>query len=246
MTLIFLNNSIDLKSTIRFIYFDVDDTILDHKSAERAALQLTHDHFAALKCISIQELWHHYHTNNIKLWQDYGRGKIDRPFLEYNRFARTLRDLNISSIDPDEMRAFYMQSYQDNWRWIDHAQTVLDELYQIYPIGFLTNGFRELQRAKADQFKLWSYTKHYVISEEVGHMKPSHQIFEFATKLVNVPANEILYVGDSFTSDILGGSTFGWKTAWYTKSQDPESIKQATFVFDDLLKLPDLIQNVLH
>ncbi len=235
-----------MKSNIRYIYFDVDDTILDHKSAERAALQLTHDHFAELKIISIQDLWQHYHANNVTLWQDYGNGKIDRPFLEYNRFARTLTDLNISSIDPDVMRAFYMQCYQDNWRWIEHAENVLDVLIQTYPIGFLTNGFRELQRAKADQFKLWSYTKYYVISEEVGYMKPSPEIFDYATKLVNFAPHEILYVGDSFTSDILGASNFGWKTAWFTKSQDPDSIRHATFAFDDLQKLPELIQNVLH
>ena len=235
-----------MKSKIRFIYFDVDDTILDHKSAERAALQLTHDHFAELKGITIQDLWHHYHLNNLKLWQDYGHGLIDRPYLEHNRFAFTLRDLNISTIKPDEMRTFYAQSYQNSWSWIEHAEYVLNELIKTYPIGFLTNGFRELQRAKANQFNLWSYTKHYVISEEVGHMKPSPEIFEFATKLVNLSPDEILYVGDSFTSDILGGSKFGWKTAWYTKSQDLESIKHATFTFDDLQKLPYLIQNILH
>ena len=235
-----------MKSNILFIYFDVDDTILDHKSAERASLQLTHDHFAELKIISIQDLWHHYHTNNVKLWQDYGHGKIDRPYLEYNRFAFTLSDLKISTIDPDDMRSFYMQCYQDNWSWVEHAENVLNELNQTYQLGFLTNGFQELQRAKADQFKLWTYTNHYVISEEVGYMKPSPEIFEYATKLANVAPHEILYVGDSFSSDILGGSRFGWKTAWFTNSQDPESIKHATLVFDDLQKLPDLIQNILH
>ena len=235
-----------MNSNIRFIYFDVDDTILDHKSAERAALQLTYDHFAELKRTSIQDLWHHYHTINVKLWQDYGHGLIDRPYLEINRFTLTLNDLGISTIDPNEMRSFYMKCYQKNWSWMEHAEIVLKELHKNYPIGFLTNGFRELQRAKADKFNLMSYGKHYVISEEVGHMKPSREIFEFATKLANVPAHQILYVGDSFPSDILGGSRFGWKTAWFTNSQDPESIKYATIVFDDLQKLPDLIQNVLH
>lgn len=235
-----------MKPNIRFLYFDVDDTILDHKAAERAALKQTHDHFPEFGTISVQELWHHYHANNVMLWHEYGIGEIDRAYLEINRFAFTLRDLDISTIDPDTMRAFYMKSYQDNWRWIDHAQQVLNDLSKQWPIGFLTNGFRELQRAKADQFNLWSYTEHYVISEEVGFMKPSREIFEFATKRVNVEPEQILYVGDSLTSDIIGGSDYGWKTAWYTQSTDPKKLIKATITFDDLQKLPEMIQNILH
>lgn len=222
-----------MKKDIRYIYFDIDDTILDHKSAERAGLQDTHDNLEFLQPIPLQELWDVYHSNNKKLWKDYGAGRIDREFLEHSRFAWTLRDLGIETSNTTKMRETYMQYYEDHWEWIPGAKEALAVLSKQYSVGFLTNGFAEVQQKKAEKFGLFDLTENYIISENVGFMKPMPGIFEYATRMAEVQPEEILYVGDSFISDIEGGSAFGWKTAWFTNSQDASQTKKATFAFDD-------------
>ncbi len=234
-----------MNKPIKFIYFDIDDTILDHKSAERAALQDTRSEFDILLDIEIEKLWDAYHANNAQLWIDYGLGKIDRPSLERFRFERTLKDLGLPSAEYANIRYVYMEYYKRHWSWIEGAEKALEAISQRFPIGFLTNGFAELQNAKINQFKLKRFGKTYVISEEVGYMKPSPQIFEHATKLATVEPDEILYVGDSFISDIRGASLFGWHTAWFTQSPDPAKAKVSSFMFEDFQKLPALICNYI-
>lgn len=235
-----------MKRTIKFIYFDIDDTILDHKSAERAALQDTRDALPYLQNVEIEKLWSYYHKNNKRLWTEYGAGRINRELLENNRFEWTLRDLGLDIQEAAKMREIYMSFYEKHWIWIENAKEVLATLSTEYPIGFLTNGFAEVQRAKAERFNLETISDHYIISEEVGFMKPSPGIFEFATRAVNCEPDEILYVGDSFASDIEGGSASGWKTAWYTFQPELAKAKKADIVFDDFSKLPELIAKLAN
>jgi putative hydrolase of the HAD superfamily len=235
-----------VKRNIKVIYFDIDDTILDHKSAERAALQDTRDALPILQNVEIEELWNYYHKNNRRLWTEYGAGRINREILENNRFEWTLRDLGLNISDAAIMREVYMEFYEKHWIWIDNAKEVLAILSAEYPIGFLTNGFAEVQRAKALRFNLDTISDFYIISEEVGFMKPSPGIFEFATRSVNCEPEEILYVGDSFVSDIEGGASYGWKTAWYTFQPELSKAKVANIVFDDFRNLPDLIAKFVN
>ena len=235
-----------MKQPIRFIYFDVDDTILDHRKAEKKALIDIHSQFEALASVSIQRLIDQYHDVNVGLWTDYGLGKIDRSHLELNRFRFTLEALDIQDINYDEVRTSYMNQYYKHWDWIDHARETMISIAEKWPIGFLTNGFAEVQRAKAQKFSLYDYSDKYIISEDVGFMKPAPEIFSYATKMAGVNPHEILYVGDSFTSDVIGASTFGWNTAWFTTDSDPLKKSKATFVFDDFRKLTELIENRRH
>jgi len=68
-------------------------------------------------------------------------------------------------------------------------------------------------------------------------MKPHPKIFDHSTELAGVNRDEILYVGDSFTSDVTGGAKAGWKVAWYTRSPIEQGYKLADLIFDDFDKL---------
>lgn len=245
MSIIHSNIPITLKSPIKFIYFDVDDTILDHRRAERQALAEIHSLYEILQTTKLEDFTHRYHLINVELWQKYGLREIDRAYLEYHRFADTLKWFSIEA-DPVEIRTTYMQIYRSKWGWVDYAHQTLRTLNQQYPIGFLTNGFSEIQRWKAEKFGLYEFGDHYVISEDVGHMKPSKEIFRFATTKVQCPADSIIYIGDSFVSDIQGASDYGWYTGWFNREAQVEEAKKqrASFVFDDFRKLPELIETL--
>jgi YjjG family noncanonical pyrimidine nucleotidase len=234
-----------LNTLIKFIYFDVDDTILDHRKAERLALAETYSIFTVLHKADLEDFRERYHHINVDLWQKYGLREIDRPYLEYHRFADTLKWFSIDA-DPVEIRNTYMNLYRAKWGWVDEAEKILTVLSIKYPIGFLTNGFSEIQRWKAEKFDLHRFGDNYVISEDVGHMKPSSEIFDFATKKAGCNPSEVLYIGDSFVSDIQGGAAFGWKTGWFNRdrSPDPEKVDVADFVFDSFIKLPELIESL--
>ncbi len=225
----------------KFIYFDLDDTLLDHKSAEQSALRDVHEHFSLFDEISSNKLVDAYHDINKKQWYLYSRGKVSRDELQRNRFEQTLQQLTLNGDRYDEVGTHYLQCYQKHWRWIDGAEKTYKQIARNYPVGILTNGFAETQRKKVSKFDFHKSAKQIVISEEIDALKPDPKVFRHATELADVSSDDILYIGDSFTSDIQGGSCFGWNTAWYTQNGSQELRQKADFVFSDFNQLIQLL-----
>lgn len=227
----------------KFIYFDLDDTLLDHKSAEQSALRDVHKHFTLFDEVSVRDLVDTYHDINKKQWDLYSNRKVSRDELQRNRFEQTLQQLTLKGDQYDKVGSYYMQCYQNHWKWINGAEDTYQQIAKKYPVGILTNGFAETQRKKVSKFDFHKSAKQIVITEEIDALKPDPKVFRHATELADVAADDILYVGDSFSSDIQGGSRFGWNTAWYTQNGSEQLHQKADFVFSDfnhLIKLLDL------
>lgn len=217
----------------KFIYFDLDDTLLDHKKAEQNGLKDIHAHFEAFNDISLDDLNHTYHQINKGLWEEYGRGEIDRHILHRRRFEETFVELGVDGSLYEEAGNIYMGFYRTHWEWIEGAKEAFDRIRSIYDVGIITNGFAETQWMKIDQFGFRDMVSQIIISEEIGVMKPHSKIFNHATELVGLDRYEILYVGDSLTSDVKGAKEAGWKVAWYTSNPTKEGEELADLVFDD-------------
>lgn len=221
----------------KFIYFDLDDTLLDHKSAEVAALQDVCQHFSLFDDTTADKLAKTYHLVNSELWSQYSKGDVTREQLQRNRFEQTLNQLDLDCSHHEQVGTFYMKCYRDHWQWIDGAREAYQKILASYRVGILTNGFAETQRLKFQKFDLYNSADQVVISEVVGALKPDPKVFQHATELAEVAPDEILYVGDSLTSDIEGGSNFGWNTAWLTDNGTLDQHEKADFVFSDYKEL---------
>lgn len=226
----------------KFIYFDLDDTLLDHRSAERAGLLDVHAHFSLFSEVSSTALIDTYHRVNSAQWRQYSQGEISRDQLQRNRFEQTLKQLSLPSGQYDQIGQYYIACYANHWQWMEGAEAMYQQVSSRYPVGIVTNGFSETQRKKFEAFDLYQSAEHMVISEDVGALKPDPKVFEYATSLTGLDADDILYVGDSFTSDIQGGMNFGWHTAWFTQNGEAGKHQQATFVFNDFKELSKYIE----
>ncbi len=226
----------------KFIYFDLDDTLLDHKKAEKYGLSDVHQHFDAFKSIALQELVEVYHHINKGLWEEYGRGEIDRHILHRRRFEETFVELGVEASLYKEAGQVYMNYYRNHWEWIEGAKEAFDRIRAKYSVGIITNGFAETQWMKIEQFGFKETTSQIVISEEVGVMKPHPKIFDYSTELAGVEREDILYVGDSLSSDVRGGKVAGWQVAWYTNNPIKEGTDLADLVFDDFEILKDSLE----
>jgi len=225
----------------KFIYFDLDDTLLDHKKAEQNGLKDVHAHFDVFNDISLEDLKNTYHKINKGLWEEYGRGDIDRHILHRRRFEETFVQLGVDGSLFEEAGKVYMGYYRTHWEWIEGAKKAFDKIRSVYDVGIITNGFSETQWMKIDQFGFREMVDKIIISEEIGVMKPHPKIFDHATELVGLDRSEILYVGDSVSSDVKGGKAAGWKVAWYTSNPTKEGEELADIVFNDFKELLDYI-----
>jgi len=221
----------------KFIYFDLDDTLLDHKAAEVAGLNDVHQKFSIFEDTDAEQLIEVYHKVNSEQWLQYSQGKVNRNQLQRNRFEQTLQRLDLDDSLYNKVGTYYMQCYRNHWQWIDGAEGAYRKVVEKFPVGILTNGFAETQQKKFEKFDLYNSASHLVISEEVGVLKPDPKVFKHATNLAGVEPADILYVGDSYSSDVRGGSAFGWNIAWYTSNGSEEQYDQADFIFSNFNKL---------
>ena len=235
----FLN---DPSKPIRFVYFDLDDTLLDHRAAEQAALADVKAAFPDVFAhVPLSTLHQAYHTINIELWEQYQQGAIDRPRLIHARFARLIKALNLRHTTPEALNACYMERYRQHWRWIPGAREAFLTIARHLPVGILTNGFANVQRAKLERFpELRQHTRALIISEEIGVAKPHPKLFAHATRAAETEPSAILYIGDSFTSDVQGARHAGWQAAWFVPNGSP-SLPEGVFVFSSW---PELLRRL--
>lgn len=206
-------------STILFVYFDLDDTLLDHKGAERRALgDLFRQFRTEFESVQLEDVQARYHEVNADVWRRYGASEIDKERAKLERFELLIEALRLDTrTRAVELSDFYLKKYSDYWAFIPGARDALHSIAAVLPVGIVTNGFAEIQHAKLRQFpEIKDLAQSIVISEEVGFMKPDPRIFEFATRLTGFDPDRILYVGDSYRSDVVGGLGAEWQVAWYS------------------------------
>lgn len=214
---------------VQFIYFDIDDTLLDHRHAERAALADVHQTFSdAFADVSDETLHDTYRACSGPLWRKYAAGDIEKPALKLGRFEQLLDMMDIDTLDAQTVSDCYLRRYATHWRFTPGGRRAFLRLAERYPVGLLTNGFAEIQADKLDRFPvLREHAASIVISEETGYMKPHPQVFAHATTAADTPPDRILYVGDSYETDVQGGRAAGWKVAWFTSNGQTASAEAA-------------------
>jgi putative hydrolase of the HAD superfamily len=94
---------------------------------------------------------------------------------------------------------------------VDRIVRLRDEGYRL---GLLTNSFLEFREHLETHidFALFDVV---VDSSEVGHRKPEPAIYDLTTRMLGVPAPEILYL-DDFAANLEGAKAAGWRTIHFT------------------------------
>ena len=86
-------------------------------------------------------------------------------------------------------------------------------------IGICTDLTAHIQHRKLQKLGLAPYIDWLVTSEEAGEEKPSKKIFDLCAEKANCQLSDIIYVGDSYKKDFLGGTNAGMKAIWYQEEK---------------------------
>jgi putative hydrolase of the HAD superfamily len=95
----------------------------------------------------------------------------------------------------------------------DDVMLALEFLSSRYPIVALSNGNADVTRVGLGQF-----FRAAISAQQFGVGKPDPRIFHAAAGAVDVPARNVLHVGDDATLDVLGALNAGMQTAWVNRS----------------------------
>jgi putative hydrolase of the HAD superfamily len=196
----------------KWLLFDADGTLFDYDLAEGVALQKTFLQIGhQFEAYYLDE----YRRINNQIWLAFEEGKITQTRLKTRRFELLFETINLS-YNTQDFSSQYLDNLAQCTQLIDGAEDIFKVLGDIYKIAIITNGLGEVQRPRLERSSLCEYIREIIISEEVGAAKPDRKIFEAAFERMNNPAkSEVLMIGDSITSDILGGINYGLDTCWF-------------------------------
>lgn len=194
------------------ILFDLDDTILDFKKAERAALKKT---LLELGIEPEERILQRYSEINQAQWKLLELGKLVRSEVKLRRYRLLFEEFGIKE-SAERAAKIYETQLGIGHYFVDGAEEMLLELSGKCRLYLVTNGTACVQKGRIASAGIGHYFQDIFISEEIGFNKPDREFFErcFA-KIPDFRKENTIIVGDSLSSDILGGINAGIQTVWF-------------------------------
>ena len=227
---------------IRFVLLDLDDTILDFHRAEAAAVSKT---FLRLGIEPTEQIVQRYSEVNAAHWRMLERGEITRAQVLTGRFRQIFSEIG-AGCDPEHTQQIYEAYLSRGHYFIPGAEQLLKDLYGNYHLYLVSNGNAVVQKGRLESAGIAPYFDAIFISELIGADKPSRAYFDrcFA-KIPDFDTQQAILIGDSPTSDILGGTRAGVKTCWFNPNHRPPHPEiHADFEVDQLCLLPSLLASL--
>lgn len=215
------------------IFLDWDDTIGDFHHAELHALRDIYEKYNLTKLYpTFEDYYNEYHPYNLMLWDKYGQSLITKDELHLERFYHPISkqlfaDSDFTDYDAKCMGKDFSALTLEYFSCLPDAEQVVRYLFSKYSLTIVSNGFIEQQYEKIRRSGLADCFNHVVLSEEVGVQKPNADIFFYALGLDNLRSDEVLMIGDGWSSDIQGAKNAGIDQMWIHESEEKE--KQATY-----------------
>ena len=228
---------------IQYMFLDLDDTILDFKKAEAIAIRKTMSTFGLEPTDALAE---RYSQVNDLHWKALERGEMTRAQVLSGRFAMFFGEQGIA-VDAEKVARTYENLLsQGHWFLPGAEETVKKKLFGKYKLYLASNGTAVVQKGRMTSADLYPYFEEVFVSQELGHNKPSKEYFDAAfARIPGFKVEECLMVGDSLTSDILGGKNAGMRTVWVNPHHKtaPEHLKP-DYEIEFLADLPALLEEI--
>ncbi|MCK8127361.1 pyrimidine 5'-nucleotidase [Pseudoalteromonas sp. 2CM39R] len=217
------------------VLFDADETLFSFNAFEGLKVM-----FAHYGVEFTESDYHHYQATNKPLWVAYQKHEITASELQITRFTEWANKLDVPA---KALNDGFLDAMASICVPLPGAVDLLTKLKPHAKLGIITNGFAKLQQKRLEHTGLQDMFDWLVISELVGKAKPAPEIFQHTFQLMgNPPKEQILMVGDTAASDILGGHNVGIDTCWlqHPGVELPEDIKP-TYQINQLVELEAIL-----
>ena len=225
-----------------FLFLDLDDTILDFQKAEHVALSKTLRGFGLEPTETVLK---RYNLINKAHWEALERKELTREQVLLGRFQVLVEEMGISAEPVKVARAYEHNMSIGHW-FLPGAEEAVARLSRKYKLYLTSNGTASVQKGRMTSANLYRFFENVFVSQEIGVNKPAVEYFEkcFA-QIPGFDKTKAIIVGDSLTSDILGGQNAGIATCWvnpHHKQGRPDI--RVDYEIEALSQLEDLLENL--
>ena len=220
------------------LFLDLDNTLLDFSMAEKVAIRkVLIKHNLPSNDFAVST----YSEINRTYWERFERGEIEKSDIFEGRFKTFLEHFNVSG-DTKAISEDYFFELSQGYYVEDGAFDILNYLkskgYKLYAT---TNGISLTQYNRIKGSGLDVYFDGVFVSEDANHQKPEKEYFQYVIE--NIPEKNkenILIIGDSQSSDILGGINSGIDTCWFNPNNQIPKYK-SQFEIKSLYELKNIL-----
>jgi FMN phosphatase YigB (HAD superfamily) len=190
------------KSGVKFIYFNVNDTLVRYH--QRAFSNLAKD--LGMQPDLVETAFWFYSE------------ELDKGQLSLDEFNKLFAGrLGVPSVD---WKKYYIKAAES----VPGVSNLLDKISKEYKFGILANMFPGGLNALMESNKIPELNYDGIVDSSLeGATKPDQKMFKVAQKKAGLEANEILLIDESM-SNLVAAQKAGWHTLWFDSSAPEDSI----------------------
>ena len=216
-----------LKTPIKAVFFDLDDTLCGYWDASKAALRQTFTDFP-VDGKNPDEMIAAWASAFRKFGPTLKQTDLYKTYLKVGKPTRdlqmqyTLEELGIIDTSlAENLGDSYGYLRDMNLKLFEESREVIEALKPKYKLGLITNGPADIQRQEVNTLGLQDDFDPILIEGEMEIGKPEAEVFKKAMELTGITdPQQILMVGNSYSHDIVGAINAGWQTAWIRRPSD--------------------------
>ncbi len=224
---------------LKAIFIDIDGTLLDFEACVEETMKIG---LAERGVAYTPEMLPVFHRINNGLWHQIEEGTLSFEELLKIRWNKIFAELGID-LDGVEFETYFRKRLNQSAIPVLGAEQMLAHLAAKYRLFAASNGPQNQQVGRLEKAGMLKYFEDVFTSELIGEEKPSKTFFDYCfNKIVDIAPSEAVMLGDSTTSDMLGGANYGMQTLWFnpTAKPTPENINP-----DYIIKSLDEVKNIL-
>lgn len=226
---------------IKAIILDIDNTLYDYESCNKAGMEAVYAAVNKIKNISKEEFLQGYSKAKNIIKQ-----RTDNTAASHNRMLYVQKLCEILEISPLK---YALNLYDEFWNAYLDEMKLFDGVYEFFQImreknvklGFCTDLTAHIQFRKLLQLGLEESDAYIVTSEECGIEKPDKAMFEILLEKMKVLPTETVVIGDSWEKDICGANSLGIKGIWFHRKEETD--KSMNYIICD--NFNEVLENVV-
>lgn len=222
---------------IKAVLIDIDDTIFDFQKCSKNAFKKT---LNKLDLSYKEKDFLYFNQVNDILWtkQKLGKLNINEVFIQRSIMMSKYFKLDIKK---EIFNDLFVEFLYDEIEMVDGIEDLLSYLSNKFQIYAASNGVYDMQVNRLKKSNLSKYFKDIFVSDEIGYEKPDERFFKKIMNLTNYSNNDLIMIGDSIKSDIIGAKNSKIKSIYYNKENKKISNKDFTYQVKNLSEIKKIL-----
>lgn len=222
---------------IKAVLIDIDDTIFDFEKCSKNSFLKTLEKFN-LKFK--EEDFSYFNKVNDILWTKQKLGEINIKEVFIKRDYLMVKYFNLD-IEKGLFNDLFVKFLYDEIEMVDGIEDLLLYLSDKYKIFTASNGIFKMQENRLKKSNLDKYFDKIFVSDKIGFEKPDKKFFQKIMDLTKFSNDDLIMIGDSIKSDIIGAKNSKIKSIYFNKEDKKISDKNFTYQVKNLSEIKKIL-----